>query len=65
MCSLGGIDDVAQLRWAACLLLRVADSWPQEDIPKDLAFFQGSNLLIDAQNLLANARSHNFQLEAK
>lgn len=43
-----------QLLWAAKLLISVGRTWPLEDIPENFKLLQGSLLLNDARQLVAN-----------
>lgn len=55
MCTLHEASTQQQMRWAACLLLQIVDTWPIENVPDDIEFEPGTTLFIDAEYLLMNA----------
>lgn len=54
ICTLADKSEIEQIHCAACLLIAVAGSWPQEDVPELLTPEPGSALYNDAKQLLSN-----------
>jgi hypothetical protein len=54
VCTLVDESEEKQIHWAASLLIQVASTWPQEDMPEFLAPERGTELFNDAKQLLEN-----------
>lgn len=54
ICTLADESKEMQIHWAASLLIQVAGTWPQENMPELLKPERGSALFNDAEQLLAN-----------
>lgn len=55
LCTLDDASTELQMHCAACMLLRVAETWPFEDLPEQLDLQPDTALFRDAEYLLMNA----------